>query len=159
MFYLITLLFTAIIYFVAPTTLSYLIPLCAGLIITFIVQVMCYYNHVEDIETIYKYRKYIDIYKEQANEVLAEIKIYMIDKFPELELSIFEKITSQTVDILAVRYPDLKSDKVFKKYIDSYIDFKSNIYSYKREIKDHEKSLRVRKKTIKLTVLPILPKL
>ena len=157
MLYVITLVITLTVALTAGE-FFFLVPFCIGFIICSIVQMVCYHSHVDEIERLEEQKRNIDIYKKQADEVLAEIKIYMIDKFPDFEMKIFEKITSQTVDILAVKYPDLKTDEVFKKYVDSYVQFKGNIYNNKRRIEEYERKLRVRERTIKLTVLPILPK-
>jgi len=138
--------------------ISFLGVFCICIILPIIIQLVCYYNQVTGIEYIEECNDNIKIYKEQADEVLSEIKLHLIDKYPEHELKIFEKITNKTYDILAVKYPELKTDEVFKKYIDSLIKYKDNIYHAKKAINRHKRELRIRERTIALTALPILPK-
>jgi hypothetical protein len=158
MFYLITIILTVIIGIGTNWDGSQYFLLIIGLLISIITQLAHYYSHVEDIEDIKMCKKDIDIYKNQADEILGEIKMYVLEKYPDHELKIFEKISAQTVDIIAVKFPELKSDGIFKKYINSLINMRSEIYDLKTNITNAEKKLKVRERTIKLFVLPILPK-
>lgn len=136
----------------------FMVVFCLCLIVPIVTQFSCYYNHVSELEEIEECKANIVIYKEQADEILSEIKLHLIDKYPEHELKVFEMFTNNTADVLAVRYPELKTDTVFKKYIDSLIKYKNSIYNVKKTINKHRRTIATRARTIKLTALPILPK-
>lgn len=137
----------------------FLVGLSILIIIPFMTQLVCYYNQINDIEKITECKANIVIYKEQSKEVLTEIKLHLIDKYPEHELKVFEMLTSNTTaDVLAVKYPELKTDTVFKKYIDSLIKYKNSIYNEKKKINKLNKDLKIKQRTIALSVFPISPK-
>jgi len=156
MIYLISLFFTCLIMFTNSDPVFYLI--CGVIfVIGVIVQLNTYYNHISEIEEIKEKRKDISTYHKQASDLLTEIKLFLIDKFPEHELRIFDKITKNTADFLSIEYPEIKSDECFKKAVNNIISLKSKVYTTELEINKLEKNLAIRKKTIKLTVLSILP--
>jgi len=157
MIYLIALLWACVTWFIGPIEL-----ITIGVvifIIGIIAQLCTYYNHTVEIEKIKEKKKDIESYRKQADDLLVEIKLFLIDKFPEHELKIFDKITKNTVDFLAVDYPEIKSDECFMKAVNSIIEYKNKIYISERSINRLERQLAVRKRTVKLTVLPILPKI
>jgi hypothetical protein len=157
MIYLIALFFTCLVWITGADPPFYLF--CGvAFVIGIVTQCVCYYGHVTDIECIKEKRKDIETYKKQANDLLAEVKMYLIDKFPEHELKIFDKITKNTADFLAIEYPEIKSDECFKKAVNNILDMKKKIYQCELNNNKLEKQLAVRKRTVKLSVIPILPK-
>lgn len=122
-----------------------------------ITQLFRYGFQVMNYNEIRKMRADIETYKEQANEVLAEVRLYLCEKYPEHELKVFEMITKNTVDILAVKYPEIKSNESIMKAVNNIIKFNEDIYSNQRKINGKICEMRTRKSTIWLTGLPILP--
>jgi len=127
-------------------------------IISIVVQLVRYHCHAEVIEGIKELNADIDVYKRQCDDLLAEVKLYLIDKFPEHELKVFDKITKNTANFLAIDYPELKSDETFTNAVQTIVSYKSKQYELERRINRFEKDYNLRKKTMWLTGFPILPK-
>lgn len=129
----------------------------AMLIVSIISQICRYWMQSDNIEEIEEMKADREVYKRQCNDLLSEIKIYLIDKFPEHELKVFDKITKNTAQFLAVDYPELKSDETFKKAVDNIVSGKNRIYDIERRMNGKIREIKARKKTIWLTGFPILP--
>lgn len=127
-------------------------------LIGIIIQLVAYYNHLSDMENIKKLAKDKEIYKQQADDLLAEIRLYLIEKFPEHESKIFDKITGNTVDFLAVDYPEIKANETFTKAVKSIVELKGKIYDCDLNINTKTSDLNIRKRAMGLTCLPLLPK-
>lgn len=129
-----------------------------SLITALVTQLCKYYYQSNDIENIQECKENIEVFKKQADDLLEEVRMYLFNKFPDQEREIFKMITANTPDILAVAYPEIKSDEVFMKGVRDIQHYKDSIYNYERRINTLRKKIRVRANTILLTSLPILPK-
>lgn len=160
MLYLFSLIILLIGWFFSNQANCYA-PILFGVVafgISAVVQLVCYHSHSDDIENIEQQKEKKKIYQRKADDLLAEIKLYLIEKFPEHEQLIFDKITNNSADFLAVEYPEIKSNETFMKAVEGIVEAKSSIYSCDHRIARYEKQIRLRKRTIALTVFPILPK-
>jgi len=157
MFYLIALIGSMFFYFTDSPLMFYTSSVFV-FAIGLLVQLCSYYNHNDNIETIKREKEDIKVYEEQTEDILNDVKLYLIDKFPDHEMKIFDKISSNTANILSIKYPEIKSDECIKQALSKIIIYKDNIYTCKRKINELKKSMSVRKKNMILTCLPILPK-
>jgi hypothetical protein len=128
-----------------------------GFVFSLIVQIARYWMQSDNIEEYAEMKADIEVYKRQCSDLLAEVKLYLIDKFPEHELKVFDKITNNTASFLATDYPELKSDETFKQAVDSIMSYKNKVYNTERKINGKVREIKARKRSIWLTSLPILP--
>ena len=126
-------------------------------IISVIVQIARYWMQCDNLEELEELKADKKVYQRQCTDLLAEIKLYLIDKFPTHELNVFDKITQNTAQFLAIDYPELKADETFLKAVNSITGYKGKVYEIERRINGKVKEIKARKRSIWLTSLPILP--
>ena len=128
------------------------------LLIAIIIQLCTYYAQAEAFETIEEKRKNKKTYQDEADQLIGEFKIYLADQYPEHEKMIFEQIKPENVTAFAIKYPEIKTNETLAKLCGLIENKVSKIYKQDRDINQQERFIAVRKRTIMLTVFPILPK-
>jgi len=129
----------------------------AMFIIAFCIQIGKYYSQVDSIERIEKIKKDKISYQEESVQLIEEFKLYLAEMYPQHEKTIFESIKPENVTAYMIKYPDIKSSETLIKLCEEIKRLVGNIYSSDRQINQQEWYIKVRKRTMWLWCLPILP--
>lgn len=81
-------------------------------------------------------------YDEMQKSLLIEFKLYLGQKFPELEERILKTFNMGGDVNLIMNYPEIKSTKALITLVEKINRCKNELYSYERKI--HEKSATIR---------------
>jgi len=74
--------------------------------------------------------------KQKQTDLLVEFKLYLGDKFPNLENKIFNDITNNSNIKILLKYPEIKSEKVLMKLVDKINDLAGDVYKSLNYIED-----------------------
>lgn len=136
---------------------TFLIIGFAAFAISIIVQIARYWMQCDNIEELQEMKADKEVFKRQCADLLAEVKLYLLEKFPAHELQIFDKISNNTAQFLAIEYPELKTNETFMSAVNKIVSAKGEIYKLERRMNGKIKEIKARKRSIWLTSLPILP--
>ena len=135
--------------------------LIAGIACVFISlgnQISRWYWQAHDIERCKEEKKDKITYQKEAKQVLDSFKMYLADIYPEHEKSIFKTLKPDNVTIFMTKYPEIKSDKTLVALCNEIKSANSKIFTCDRVVNKLERQMAVRRRTMWLTGLPILPK-
>lgn len=127
-------------------------------LITFIVQLNKFYKQAEDIEQITEQRQNRKVYVKRANEYIDEFKLYLAEIYPKHEKELFELMKPENVTAFMIKYPEIKTNETIAMLVNTINKLKNSYYACDTKINELSRQLRVRKRTILLWCLPILPK-
>ena len=128
-------------------------------VIALIVQVSKYYNQAYDIEEIGKETEKKEINKQESDVILPEFKEDLLTIYPEIEKSIFDKVTSGGTGLLVASNLGIKANEAIGEYLSELALVNSKIFDCDRRIAKLKMTIRLRARTCKLFCLPILPKM
>ena len=103
-------------------------------------------GEAEDIERIVMTLQDKEIYKKQADELLAEFSILLAEKYPNFEKEIFENMKPEKVTAYMIKYPELKSSQTICKLVDLINSKKEKIYDCDLKITGYQKDRRLRRR-------------
>jgi len=113
------------------------------LFVSFLNNLVCYTSQIEKFEDIRGSLKKLDITKEKQTHLMSEFKLYLADKYPELEKEIFHLITESKSDIhVILNYPELKSSETLLSLVDQINKLANEVYSYKYSLESEYSKVR-----------------
>lgn len=128
------------------------------LIVTFISDLAYYSSQLLRFEDVRKCLKKIDVYKKKQKELLAEFKLYLGEKYPDLEKQIFDNINKTESELhVVLKYPELKASKTLLKLADKINNLASKVYSIMDEIESICKWIRYYKDGKWEIIKPAIP--
>jgi len=68
---------------------------------------------------------------EKAVILTAQFSNYLVEIYPDIEKSIFNKIAPENVHIYLVKYPELRSSETIRKLVDEISKLQDNVYDKK----------------------------
>lgn len=81
---------------------------------SFVNNLEAYVNQTKKFEDIRAKLKSLIIYKDKQETLIREFKIYLADKYPDLEKEIFTLIANSNNDVSVIlSYPEIKSSEVW----------------------------------------------
>lgn len=108
------------------------------LLASFINNLFCYNNMFENFEGIRASLKNLEIYKEKQATLISEFRVYLADKYPDLEKEIFKMIIESKNDInVILNYPEIKSSKTLIELVKQINSQADKVYEFKI-ILEHE---------------------
>lgn len=81
------------------------------------------------------------IYIDKQKSLMAEFKLYLGEKYPELEEKIFKDISSSSVKIV-LKYPEIKSEKVLIKLVNKINILADSVYGMMDRIENDCSNVR-----------------
>jgi len=99
---------------------------------SFVNNLVCYTEQLDRLENIRAQLKNLLIYKDQQDTLIAEFRIYLADKYPDIEKEIFKLITDAKSDVqMILKYPEIKSSKTLLKLVDQIDELAKKVYTNK----------------------------
>jgi hypothetical protein len=122
----------------------------------------CYAEQQKKFEELRASLKKISILKEKSEKILAEFKLYLGEKYPELEKQIFSDISNSAKDsdkwgMFVTKYPKIQSSKTFNYLVSEMDSLISEIYKLKMEIENDCSSIRFFIKNKWFIIKPKIP--
>jgi len=118
--------------------------------------IVCICNHIDahkeqisNLESINYNRQLIEIYKRQAEEFIAEFKLYLGEKYPEHEKEIFKLISANKGDRLidvVMSLPEIHTSETLTKLVAKVCEYRRNVYDTEDYIIQNKRDMRVRKR-------------
>jgi len=105
-----------------------------------------YWNQINSIECIKECEAGEAIYKEQAEVLTGEFKLWLGEKYPDIERGIFKDLISENITIFAAKFPEIKSSETIMDLVSRINGLQNNVYSKKLNIERHRKKIRVAKR-------------
>ena len=96
-----------------------------------IASLVCTSKNAFNKEDLKKVQKCEQIYTEKANLLTMKFSNYLAEIYPNLEKSIFEKISPENVSVYFVKYPELKSSHTIEKLVDEISELQDSVYAQK----------------------------
>lgn len=127
------------------------------LAITFIIQVSKFYAQVKDVESVLEQQQNRKIYVRRAKEYIDEFKVYLAETYPKYEKELFKVIKPENVTAFMIKYPDIKANETITKLVKMISRLKDSYYECDVAVNKLNKKIRLRKRTMLLFCLPILP--
>lgn len=94
--------------------------------------------------TIHMLENQKEIYVERADTLLSDMKNILIEEYPQYEKEIFGDMTPKDLQMLFIKYPDVKNALVSMNYTDKLQNLKDDIYSKEIEIERVKKEINFR---------------
>lgn len=102
---------------------------------SFVNNLICYTAQVERFEKIRAGLKRLEISKEKQNNLISEFKIYLADKYPDLEKEIFKLITESKSDVhMILNYPELKSSDTLLALVSQINKLAEEVYNSRHQL-------------------------
>lgn len=167
MFYLLALVLFLFLRFLCPTidpevslagwaAASYIISGIV-LMIALLTQIGKYYWQVHDIEEVVEQKQNRKVYVKRAAEYIDEFRIHLAETYPKHEKKLFKLMKPENVTAFMIKYPEIKANETITKLVDTINSLKDNYYRCDTQINKLSKQIRIRKRTMLMTCLPILP--
>ena len=115
-------------------------------IITLAVNAAIYCEQVNNIENIEEAIAKEVIYKEKATVLTAEFKLWLGEKYPEIEKSIFSDLIPSSVSVFAVSFPEIKSSGTIMLLVNKINALQISIYAQKLNVERFKRNIRVNKR-------------
>lgn len=115
-------------------------------IINLVSNACMYFEQVVRIEGIEESKAREIIYKEKAVMLTDEFKIWLGEKYPDIERNIFKTLIPTNVSIVATSFPEIKSSEVIMDLVSRINELQSKIYSEKLMIEKYRKGIRIAKR-------------
>jgi hypothetical protein len=131
---------------------------CIALIAAIINQLCRWYAQADDFERVIETKKDKKTYEKEKFSLVEEFKLYLADMYPEHEKKIFEKIKPDNVTAYMIKYPEIKTNETLLALCNKIETLTNKVFNCDREVNTIERRIAVRKRTMWLTCLPILPK-
>lgn len=127
------------------------------LTITFIIQVSKFYVQTKAVETVLEQQQNRKIYVRRAKEYIDEFKVYLAETYPKYEKELFKVIKPENVTAFMIKYPEIKANETIVKLVNTISRLKDSYYECDVKVNELNKEIRLRKRTMFLFCLPILP--
>ena len=105
-----------------------------------------YHDQINNIERIKECEAREKIYKEKAEALTGEFKLWLGEKYPEIEKGIFKDLIPAKVSILAVSFPEIRSSETINNLISHINKLQGSIYSEKLDTESYRRRIRVIKR-------------
>jgi len=115
-------------------------------IIGFVVHAVVYCEQINSIESIKECEAREKIYKKKAEALTGEFKVWLGEKYPDIEKEIFKELIPAKVSILAVSFPEIKSSETMMDLVSRINKLQGDVYSEKLNIERYRKQIRVAKR-------------
>ena len=133
--------------------LGLLLTMSAG--VTLIITTnITYYEQVGDIEELNVIDRRIEIVENRADNISAELKIVLLD-YVVHEDGVFDKLSDVDLQILAVKYPEIRANELFNNYAETLKELRDQTYKLQLSMVSLERNIEKRKR-YKLHVLTFL---
>ncbi len=127
------------------------------LAITLIIQISKFYAQVKAVESVLEQQQNRKIYVRRAKEYIDEFKVYLAETYPKYEKKLFKIIKPENVTAFMIKYPEIKANETITKLVKMISRLKDSYYECDVEANKLNKEIRLRKRTMFLFCLPILP--
>jgi len=124
-------------------------------IFSFITTLTCIINNIvdhgsqiEDIENITQYGENKIIYQKRAKNLSAEFKKYLVEKYPDYEKEILEKVMPDNVSILITEFPNIKSSETIESYCSKLNSLMDDVYKQELDINSLKAKIRRRRRSL-----------
>jgi hypothetical protein len=111
-----------------------------------------YSDQITDYQRIRQYEKQKVIYQKKCDILLPEFERILLDKYPQFEKKIYDKITVNNYMVYLVKYPELKNIEATKALIDNININYSSIYDMDLKIEEMKANIRMRNSNIFMLV-------
>lgn len=129
-----------------------------AIVATLISQATVYILQTTVIERITEEKEKKKIFEDKSKNLLEQMRTILLVEYPDFEEKIIDKITSQDIHLLLLKFPELKTSDLVVKYIKEIKTNLSSVYDCELAVAKLKKELRIRKRTAKIYCFPILPK-
>lgn len=102
-----------------------------NIVVFILISLITYSTNAYKIEDLQKVKTYETILAEKADVLTGQFTNYLVEIYPNLEKSIFEKISPQNVSIYLVKYPELRSSETIRKLVDEISKLQDAVYQQK----------------------------
>lgn len=105
-----------------------------------------YFEQVTRIESIEESKAREDIYKEKAEVLTGEFKVWLGEKYPDIEKGIFKNLMPVNISMVATVFPEIKSSETIMNLVSRINEMQNKIYSEKLTIEKYKKGIRITKR-------------
>lgn len=96
-----------------------------------------YDQQIKRFEDIRGYLKKIVLYQEKQKNLIDEFKVYLAEKYPELEKEVFKMISSSSSDIhVMLSYPEIKSSETLMELVSQINKQASEVYNRREYVEN-----------------------
>jgi hypothetical protein len=125
---------------------------------SFVNNLVSFTEQLERFEQVRAQLKNLIIYKDQQDTLIAEFKIYLADKYPDIEKEIFRLITDAKSDIhMILKYPEIISSKTLIKLVDEINQLAKKVYNNKASLEYDYAKVRFYNKNMWFYLKPTVP--
>jgi hypothetical protein len=126
---------------------------------SFVNNLSCYNDQIEKFEDIRKGLKRVALSIEKQGNLISEFKLYLADKYPELEKEIYRLITESKSDVhIILNYPELKSSETLLMLTKQINDLAEEVYKGKSDLEYEYAKVRFFNKNMWFYLRPSVPK-
>lgn len=115
-------------------------------IVNLIANACMYFEQVIRIEGIKESEAREVIYKEKAESLTGEFKLWLGEKYPEIEKGIFKCLIPTDISMVATVFPEIKLSETITNLVSRINELQGRIYSEKLEIERYKKGIRIAKR-------------
>ena len=102
---------------------------------SFVNNLGCYTEQLDRFEEITRDLKRVDLSIEKQGNLITEFKLYLADKYPELEREIFKLITESKSDVhVILNYPELKSSETLLALVKQINSLAEEVYKGRSDL-------------------------
>jgi hypothetical protein len=117
-----------------------------------------YTDQIKRFEGIRRDLKRVGLCMTKQADLLSEFKIYLADKYPELEKEIFKLITESQSDVhMILSYPELKSSETLLKLVKQINKLAEEVYTGKSSLEFEYAEVRFYNKNMWFYLRPSVP--
>jgi len=116
-----------------------------------------YLHQINDITELNVIENRKEVYEERAEEITFKLKS-VVREYVEHEEGIFENLSSLDVQLYAVKYPEIKSNKLYSEYSERLNNLYNSIYRLRQDEITLTRNIERRKRYHIHVFTPIIPR-
>lgn len=125
---------------------------------SFVNNLSCYTDQLNRFEEIRRELKRVDLSVEKQGNLITEFKLYLADKYPELEREIFKLITESKSDVhVILNYPELKSSETLLALVKQINSLAEEVYKGKSDLEYYYGKVRFYNENLWFYIRPSVP--
>jgi len=109
--------------------IGYAVIAAGALIVLLVINYTFRNNQINDAFKVIKFEEEKKIHENIAEAQLSEFKMYLAEVYPNIEKAIFTSMKPDNIQLSAIKYPEIKSEKTIMKLVSLIDNRTSSIYN------------------------------